>query len=90
MLAKVDRFEIVGRYLVRVAFTDGSSGTHDFAPMIANGRNLVAELQDQTLFDRLYLDFGALTWPNGFDISPEWLRREMIAAGELRSDVAAE
>jgi len=27
--------------------------------------------------------FGALTWPNGFDIDPEWLRREMAAAGEL-------
>ena len=26
---------------------------------------------------RVYLQFGALTWPNDFDIAPEWLRREM-------------
>lgn len=32
--------------------------------------------------------FGALTWPNGFDSAPEWLRREMAAAGELRSEAA--
>ena len=32
---------------------------------------------------------GAPTWPNGFDISLEWLRREMAAAGEL-TQVAAE
>jgi hypothetical protein len=31
----------------------------------------------------VFLEFGAPTWPNGFDIAPEWLRREMEAAGEL-------
>ena len=40
-------------------------------------------------FARVFLEFGALTWPNGFDIAPEWLRREMEAAGEL-TQVAAE
>lgn len=90
MLAKVDSFEIVGPYRVEVRFNDGSSGTHDFSAMVKNGRNLIAELQDRALFDGVYLDFGALTWPNGFDVSPEWLRREMLAAGELRNSVAAE
>jgi hypothetical protein len=42
-----------------------------------------------TYFDRVFRKFGAPTWPNGFDIAPEWLRREMFAAGEL-SPVAAE
>ncbi|WP_280173910.1 hypothetical protein [Devosia enhydra] len=37
------------------------------------------------MFDRVFLDYGALTWPNDFDIAPEWLRREMQVAGELRS-----
>ena len=41
------------------------------------------------LFFRVFLEFGAPTWPNGFDIAPEWLRREMEAAGELKR-VAAE
>jgi hypothetical protein len=27
----------------------------------------------------MFLEFGAPTWPNGFDIAPEWLK----AAGEL-------
>ena len=90
MLTKVDHFRIVGPYRVQVTFNDGSSGTHDFAPMVASGRNLIAELQDQALFDRAFLEFGALSWPNGFDIAPEWLRREMLEAGELRNEVAAE
>jgi hypothetical protein len=37
----------------------------------------------------VFLEFGALTWPNGFDIEPEWLRRKMEEAGELER-VAAE
>jgi hypothetical protein len=31
--------------------------------------------------------FGCPTWPNGFDIAPEWLRR--AALKELHSDAAA-
>jgi hypothetical protein len=90
MLARVDHFEIVGPYRLSVAFNDGSRGEHDFRLMVMAGKGVLAELSDQALFDRVSLDFGALTWPNGFDISPEWLRREMLEAGELRSAEAAE
>jgi hypothetical protein len=44
---------------------------------------MLAPLRDSAYFGRICLDFGALTWPNGFDIAPEWLRHEMAAAGEL-------
>jgi hypothetical protein len=40
-------------------------------------------LRDEAYFALVFLEFGAPTWPNGFDIAPEWLRREMAAAGEL-------
>jgi hypothetical protein len=40
-------------------------------------------LRDPAYFDRVFLEFGAPTWPNGFDVAPEWLRREMEKAGEL-------
>ncbi len=44
---------------------------------------MLVPLRDEAYFARVFLEFGALTWPNGFDIAPEWLRREMAAAGEL-------
>jgi hypothetical protein len=31
----------------------------------------------------VFLESGPPTWPNGFDIAPEWLRRAMEAANEL-------
>jgi hypothetical protein len=44
---------------------------------------MLEPLRDETYFGRVFLEFGAPTWPNGCDIAPEWLRREMAAAGEL-------
>ncbi len=44
---------------------------------------MLEPLREEANFGRVFLEFGAPTWPNGFDIAPEWLRREMHAAGEL-------
>ena len=44
---------------------------------------MIEPLRDAAYFSRVFLEFGAPTWPNGFDIAPEWLRREMETAGEL-------
>jgi hypothetical protein len=72
-----------------VRFTDGSEGVHDFAALVAEPGPMVEPLRDPAYFARVFLEFDAPTWPNGFDIAAEWLRREMEAAGEL-SRVAAE
>jgi Protein of unknown function (DUF2442) len=90
MLARIDSFQIVGPFRLDIRFGDGSGGVHDFQSLAVKGGGLAEALRDRAFFDRAFLDFGALTWPNGFDISPEWLRREMIGAAELRHAAAAE
>jgi hypothetical protein len=89
MLTKVTRLDKVGGFRLRVRFNDGSEGVHDFAALVNEPGSAIAPLRDEAYFARVFLEFGALTWPNGFDIAPEWLRREMDAAGEL-TRVAAE
>ena len=89
MLTKVTRLEKIGRFRLRIRFSDGSEGEHDFGAMVNEPGSMLEPLRDPAYFDRVFLEFGAPTWPNGFDISPEWLRREMAAAGEL-ARVAAE
>ncbi len=49
---------------------------------------MLVPLRDESYFARVFLEFGALTWPNGFDIAPEWLRREMSARNELQRSAA--
>jgi len=89
MLTKVVRLEKLGGFRLRVRFNDGSEGAHDFVTMVSEPGPMLEPLRDEFYFARVFLEFGAPTWPNGFDIAPEWLRREMEAAGEL-SRVAAE
>ncbi len=89
MLTKVTRLVRLGGFLLRVRFNDGSEGVHDFTAMVHEPGPMLEPLSDEVYFARVFLEFGAPTSPNGFDIAPEWLRREMGAAGEL-SQVAAE
>jgi hypothetical protein len=88
MLTKITKLEKLGGYRLRVRFSDGSEGVHDFASMVAEPGPMLVPLRDEAYFARVFLEFGAPTWPNGFDIAPEWLRREMAAAGELASAAA--
>jgi hypothetical protein len=89
MLTKVTKLERLGNFRLHVCFNDGSAGDHDFAALVKEAGSMIEPLRDQAYFDRVFLEFGAPTWPNGFDMAPEWLRREMDAAGEL-TKVAAE
>jgi len=83
MLTKVTTLEKLGGFRLRVRFSDGSEGVHDFAAMVQEPGSALEPLRHEGYFARVFLEFGAPTWPNGFDIAPEWLRCEMKAAGEL-------
>ena len=89
MLTKLTLLEKLGGFRLRLRFNDGSEGVHDFSGMVQEPGPMMEPLRDEAYFNRVFLEFGAPTWPNGFDIAPAWLHREMDAAGEL-TPVAAE
>lgn len=89
MLTKVTEIERLGGFCLRIRFSDGSAGKHDFSALVNQPGSMFQPLRDEAYFARVFLEFGAPTWPNGFDIATEWLHREMSAAGEL-TQVAAE
>src|SRR3954447_2071420 len=79
----------LGGYRLRVAFSDGSVGEHDFSSTAARDGEMVKPLKDPAFFGRVFVELGALTWPNGFDLDPINLYMQMRDAGEL-TQVAAE
>jgi hypothetical protein len=87
-MISVARIEKLDGYKLRLRFSDGSEGVHDFTTMVGETGPMIEPLRDEAYFARVFLEFGAPTWPNGYDIAPEWLRREMAAAGELAQAAA--
>jgi hypothetical protein len=77
-------------YRLRVAFSDGSVGVHDFSSTAARVGEMVRPLKDLKFFARVFVELGALTWPNGFDLDPIALHDRMAAAGELSREAAEE
>lgn len=88
-IVKVVEARALDAHRLWIRFSNGKQGVHDFSGMLAEGGVMVEPLCDPAMFRRVFLELGALTWPNGFDLDPIALHDRMAAAGEL-SQVAAE
>ena len=80
----VTKIEPLGGFRLRVHFKDGAWGEHDFSDMMKEPGPMLDALRDPAVFARVHLEYGAPTWPNGFDMCPDALRMMMEGAGELR------
>jgi hypothetical protein len=78
----------MGGFMLRIGFSDGSVGVHDFSSTTARDGEMVRPLKDPAFFARVFVELGALTWPNGFDVDPIALHDRMSAAGELGREAA--
>ncbi len=70
-------------------FSDGNEGVRDFSDILLAGGPMVEPLKTPAYFARAFVEMGAPTWPNGFDLDPINLYMELRDAGALRR-VAAE
>jgi hypothetical protein len=82
-MIKISKIEHLGGHRLRFFFNDNSVVEYDFAELVKEPGPMVEPLQDVTYFQRVFLEFGAPTWPNGFDVAPAWLHRELAQAGKL-------
>jgi hypothetical protein len=80
---KVVEISAIHPFRLKVRFSDGASDVHDYAALVNETGPMIEPLRDPDYFARVFLDYGAPTWPNSFDMSPDWLRMEMEVAGEL-------
>ncbi len=73
-----------------VEFSDGMAGEWDYSRVKQRPGPMAAPLRDEAYIVRAFLDDGAPTWPNGWDVSPEALYADLKSAGALKRSVAAE
>jgi hypothetical protein len=86
----VTRVKRLGDHRLEIAFSDGTVGTRDFSEVKTRSGEMVVPLRDAASFDRVFIEDGALTWPDGYDWDPIALHDEMAAASLLRRADAAE
>jgi hypothetical protein len=71
---RVETYEIVAPYTLRLRFNDGTEQQIDFLPVLEG--EVFGALRDPAVFNAVELDttFGTVQWPNGADFDPETLR----------------
>ena len=82
-LTKVVAIAVVPPYGLSIEFSDGSSGIYDCSHIVAHDGPMVQPLRDEAYFRRVFIECGAPTWPNGYDMAPWAMQTEMRRAGKL-------
>ena len=68
---------------LHVRHNDGVEGVVDMAGLVHSPRaGVFATLRDVALFEQVFLDLGAVTWPNELDLAPDRMHDEIVAHGE--------
>jgi len=82
MLPKVVDARYAGDYRVWLRFRDGLSGELDLADQLWG--EMFEPLKDKAQFAQVRADddLDTIVWPNGADLSPEWLYDQLKASRE--------
>lgn len=80
----------LGGFKLEIEFSDGTVGERDFSFVREKTGPMAEPLKDPAYFVRVFIEDGALTWPNGYDWDPIALHDEMKEAGLLHRADAAE
>lgn len=80
---KVTAIRATVPFKLLVTFSDGSHGAFNASGMLGERGEGTEPLRERAFFAKVGLANGTPTWPNHFDISPQWLQEEMDRRGEL-------
>lgn len=86
----VRKLKHLGGHLFAVEFTDGTSGVWDYGYVKQRPGPMAAPLHEEDYIARAFLEAGAPTWPNGWDVSPEALHETLASAGVLQPAATAD
>jgi hypothetical protein len=74
--------EALPDYSLKVRFNDGLEGVVAMRRLIFSPEaGVFGALADITLFEQVYLDYGAVAWPGEIDLAPDAMYRHIEAAG---------
>ena len=67
--------EYIAGYRIKVSFNDGVTAVADFSETIQNDeRSIIRNLSDLDLFRCFKIQANTITWTNGVDFAPEFIK----------------
>lgn len=69
-MIKIIAVHYLGNFQITLKFSDGKEGIFDGNTLLKRSGSLLEPLRNETYFQRLFIDAGALCWPNGLELSP--------------------
>jgi hypothetical protein len=78
-MIKLTEARYQGEFQVSLRFSDGKEGIFDGRELLKRSGPLLEPLRDEAFFKRLFIDAGALSWPNGLELSPARLHENCSA-----------
>ncbi len=78
-MIKVIEARYLSDFRVELRFSDGREGIFQGRNLLKNTGPLLEPLREEAYFRRLFIDAGALCWPNGLELSPAKLHATCLA-----------
>lgn len=69
-MIKVIEARYHSNFQIALAFSDGAEGVFDGNEFLKRNGPLLDALRNESYFQRVFIDAGALCWPNGLELSP--------------------
>jgi hypothetical protein len=70
-------------YKLEVEFVDGTHGFVEMEQRVTSEKaGVFAALKNVALFNQVYLEYGAVTWPGEIDLSPDAMHDEIKRYGK--------
>jgi hypothetical protein len=69
-MIKLTSAHCLENFQVALVFSDGREGVFDGHTLLSRTGSLLVALRNESYFQRLFIDAGALCWPNGLELSP--------------------
>lgn len=79
------KIEPLNDYQLKLFFSDNSFATLDFMYITEKNTVLTNPLKEKSYFDSCFIDFGALCWKNGLELSGESLYMKAKDLGILQT-----
>jgi hypothetical protein len=79
---RLTEVQALSGYRLKVHFQDGLEGFVDLSALVlSENAGVFAALRDETVFRRVFLEYGAVTWPGEIDLAPDAMYEEIKKNG---------